>query len=105
MRWTITVLAGSIALLAGTAGADPAELKVCSDPDNLPYSNERQEGFENKIAEIVARDLGASLTHFWWPHQRGLVRNTLRAGTCEVLIDIPKGYDLCLLYTSDAADD
>ena len=94
MRRTITVLAGSIALLAGTAGADPAELKVCSDPDNLPYSNERQEGFENKIAEIVAKDLGASLTNFWWPHQRGLVRNTLRADKCDVLIDIPKGYDL-----------
>ena len=53
MRWTITALAGCVALLAGTAGADPTELKVCSDPDNMPYSNERQEGFENKISEIV----------------------------------------------------
>jgi len=93
MRWTIIALAGTVALLTGIAGADPAELKVCSDPDNLPYSNERQEGFENKIAEIVAKDLGASLTNFWWPHQRGLVRNTLRADKCDVLIDIPKGYD------------
>jgi mxaJ protein len=70
------------------------ELKVCSDPDNMPYSNERREGFENKIAEIIAKDLGVPLTHYWWPHQRGLVRNTLRAGTCDVLIEIPKGYDL-----------
>lgn len=94
MRWITTALAAAVALLAGVAVADDAELKVCSDPDNLPYSNERREGFENKIAEIIARDLGLSLAHYWWPHQRGLVRNTLRAGTCDVLIDIPKGYDL-----------
>jgi mxaJ protein len=94
MRWITTALAAGAALLAGVAVADVTELKVCSDPDNLPYSNERREGFENKIAEIVARDLGLSLTHYWWPHQRGLVRNTLRAGTCDVLIAIPKGYDL-----------
>ena len=74
--------------------ADLTELKVCSDPDNMPYSNERREGFENKIAEIIAKDLGMPLVHYWWPHQRGLVRNTLRAGTCDVLIEIPKGYDL-----------
>ena len=74
-----------------TVATQSKALRICGDPDNLPYSNERQEGFENKIAEIVAHDLGATLTHFWWPHQRGLVRNTLRAGTCEVLIGIPKG--------------
>jgi mxaJ protein len=66
---------------------------VCGDPDNLPFSNTKGEGFENKIAEVVARDLGLTLTYYWWPHQRGLVRNTLRAGTCDVLISIPKGYD------------
>lgn len=94
MRWITTALAAGAALLAGVAAAaDLTELKVCSDPDNLPYSNERREGFENKIAEIVAKDLGVPLTNYWWPHQRGLVRNTLRAGTCEVLIGIPKGYD------------
>lgn len=95
MRLIIAALAACVALLAGVAAAaDLTELKVCSDPDNLPYSNERREGFENKIADIIARDLGVPLTHYWWPHQRGLVRNTLRAGTCEVLIGIPKGYDL-----------
>src|SRR4029450_8589043 len=94
MRWITTALAAGAALLAGVAVADVTELKVCSDPDNLPYSNERLEGFENKIAEIVAQDLGVPLTHYWWPHQRGLVRNTLRADACDVLIGIPKGYDL-----------
>ena len=64
-----TPLVVSNAVTAGTsysvAAAELTELKVCSDPDNLPYSNERREGFENKIAEIIARDLGLSLTHYW----------------------------------------
>jgi quinoprotein dehydrogenase-associated probable ABC transporter substrate-binding protein len=76
------------------AAADkPKVLRVCADPDNLPFSNKQSEGFENKIAEVVARDLGATLEYYWWPHQRGLVRNTLGAGICDVLISIPKGYD------------
>jgi mxaJ protein len=74
-------------------GAEPKELKVCADPDNLPYSNENLEGFENKIAALIAQDLGAQLTYTWWPHQRGLIRRTLNEGRCDVLIGIPKGYD------------
>ena len=73
--------------------ADLKELRVCGDPDNLPFSNEKREGFENRIAEVIARDLGVTLTYYWWPHQRGLVRNTLTANKCDVLIGIPKGYD------------
>lgn len=71
-------------------------LKVCSDPYNLPFSNDRQEGFENKIAQLVARDLGDSLAHYWWPHRRGFVRNSIRAGYCDLLIGVPKGFDLVL---------
>jgi mxaJ protein len=83
-----------LALMWPAAAADPPKvLRVCGDPDNLPFSNTRSEGFENKIAEVVARDLGMALEYYWWPHQRGLVRNTLRAGTCDVLVSIPKGYD------------
>ena len=92
-------LAGALLLLipsvlfGGAEGAEVKELRVCADPNNLPYSNERWEGFENKIAELVAKELGATLTYYWWPHQRGLVRNTLRAEQCDVLIGIPKDYD------------
>ena len=92
-------LAGALLLLipsvlVGEAqGAEVKELRVCADPNNLPYSNERREGFENKIAELVAKELGATLTYYWWPHQRGLVRNTLSADRCDVLIGIPKDYD------------
>jgi mxaJ protein len=83
------------AALAGpaTAADPPAVLRVCGDPDNLPFSNNKSEGFENKIAEVIAADLGKKLEYYWWPHQRGLIRNTLGAGTCDVLISIPKGFD------------
>src|ERR671939_219491 len=64
-------------------------LRVCADPNNLPFSNERGEGFENKIAELVARELGARLEYTWWAQRRGFVRNTLAAGACDVLMGVP----------------
>jgi mxaJ protein len=94
--WAVALAVFAGAALAGsetTAAEEPKALRVCGDPDNLPFSNSKGEGFENKIAEVIARDLGLTLTYYWWPHQRGLVRNTLRAGACDVLISIPKGYD------------
>ena len=68
-------------------------LRVCADPNNLPYSNEKSEGFENKLAELVARDLGARVQYTWWAQRRGYVRNTLRAGKCDVLMGVPTGFD------------
>jgi len=84
-------------LLAGSAwGDEPKELRVCADPANLPFSNRNLEGFENKIAELIAKELGAELTYYWWPHQRGLIRRVLRPGYCDVLISIPQGWDQVL---------
>jgi mxaJ protein len=68
-------------------------LRVCADPNNLPYSNRRGEGFENKIAERLARALGAELTYTWWPQRRGFLRNTLAGGACDVVIGVPAGLD------------
>lgn len=80
--------------LGVTAFGDQGEpIRVCADPDNLPYSNTALQGFENKIAELVGKELGTSLTYFWWPAQRGLVRHTLQVDQCDVFISIPKGYD------------
>jgi mxaJ protein len=79
--------------------ADSKVLRVCADPDNLPFSNQQSQGFENKIAELIAQDLGAELSYTWWPHQRGMVRRTLNEGRCDVLIGIPKGYDPVLWTT------
>lgn len=75
-----------IALLLGLAACAPKPrvLKVCADPNNLPFSNARGEGFENKLVELVAADLGAKVEYVWWAQRRGYVRNTLRAGQCDV---------------------
>ncbi len=69
-------------------------LRVCSDPNNLPFSNERGEGFENRIAGLVARDLGARLEYTWFAQRRGFVRNTLRAGTCDLIMGVPSNFEL-----------
>lgn len=70
------------------------ELRVCADPNNLPYSNEAQEGFENRIAELVAKDMGARLSYTWWPQRRGFVRNTLNAGQCDVVMGVPSSFEM-----------
>lgn len=74
-------------------GDELKQLRVCGDPDNLPFSNKKSEGFENKIAEVIAKELKVELTYFWWPHQRGLVRRAVRPGLCDVMISIPQGWD------------
>ena len=89
--WNVILVA---CCLAGAASGDQGEpIRVCADPANLPYSNQERQGFENKIAEVIAQELGASLEYYWWPAQMGLVRHTLQVDKCDVLISIPKGYD------------
>lgn len=84
-------------LLATAAGASTTsgaqrELRVCADPNNMPFSNARGEGLENALARMVARDLGAALTYTWMPQRRGFVRNTLAAGRCDVMMEAPVGF-------------
>ncbi len=69
-------------------------LRICADPDNLPYSNQQQQGFENKIASLIARDLHASVGYFWFPQRRGFVRNTLKTGVCDCVVGVPANYEL-----------
>jgi mxaJ protein len=64
-------------------------LRVCADPNNLPFSNARHEGFENKIAELLANALGAELQYTWWAQRRGFFRNTLKAGLCDLVVGVP----------------
>jgi len=71
------------------------DLWVCADRNNLPYSNERGEGFENKMAEMVARDLGLSLHYVWWPASPTFAHKIFRRGACDVIMGVPsRGYDL-----------
>ena len=71
-------------------------LRVCSDPNNLPFSNQRGEGFENKIAELLAHDLGERVEYTWWAQRRGFFRNTLKAGMCDVVMGVPSGFEMAL---------
>jgi quinoprotein dehydrogenase-associated probable ABC transporter substrate-binding protein len=71
-------------------------LRVCADPNNLPFSNERGEGFENRIAELLAADMRAELRYTWWPQRRGFIRHTLRAGECDVVLGVPASFELAL---------
>ncbi len=73
-----------------------APLRVCADPNNLPFSNDRGQGFENRIAELVARDLHKKLEYTWWAQRRGFVRNTLKAGSCDVIVGVPTGLGMVL---------
>jgi mxaJ protein len=69
------------------------EFKVCADQDNLPYSNAQGEGFENKIAEILAADLGRELTYQFWHDRFGFLRNTLNGYRCDYVIGTNTTYD------------
>ena len=70
--------------------AAPLPLRVCADPNNLPFSNQRREGFENRIAALLASELGRPLRYVWLPERRGYVRRTLKAGICDVLMGVPE---------------
>ena len=69
------------------------EFKVCADPNNMPYSNSNSEGFENKIAEVLADDLGRELSFQFWPDRFGFIRNTIKANRCDVIIGTNTTYD------------
>lgn len=89
------LLAG--ALLAWSLAAQPAlarQLRVCADPNNLPFSNARQEGFENRVAELLAHELKATLHYTWWAQRRGFIRNTLKAGSCDLVMAVPAGFEM-----------
>lgn len=73
---------------------DPKVLRVCADPNSLPFSNEAGAGFENKIAELFAKKLGKSLAYTYYPNSTGFVRNTLNAFRCDVIMGIPQGDDI-----------
>lgn len=90
VRW-----APACALLALTTAAAPAgarELRVCADPNNLPFSNARGEGFENRIVDLIARDLRAEIRHVWWAQRRGFIR-PLREGECDLIPGVASGVE------------
>ena len=108
-RCMLVALAALTALLAGRDIAraqandsgdlsielvDPKVLRVCADPRNLPFSNEKGEGFENKLAELFADKLQKKLDYMYFPQATGFVRVTLGAHRCDVIMGFPQGDDL-----------
>src|SRR5207253_10474228 len=75
-------------------------LRVAADPNNLPFTNDKGEGFENKIAELVAKEMGADLQYYWHAQRRGFFRDTLKSGDADVVIGVPHDFDKAL--TTDA---
>jgi mxaJ protein len=98
----LSVLGAGVAISFGALRGDPvleplppagaalrAQLRVCADPDRLPYSNDRFEGFENALALLVAHELGADVSYAWFSQRDGSVHRALNAGVCDVLIGVP----------------
>jgi mxaJ protein len=83
-----------LALGSSAGAARGAELRVCADPNNLPFSNDKGEGFENKIVELIANDMGAKVEYTWWAQRRGYVRNTLKSGLCDLWPGIATAVDM-----------
>jgi mxaJ protein len=77
--------------LACHAEKPARDLRVCSDPNNLPFSNQRQQGFENRLAQLIAGELHATVHYTWWAERRGFLRNTLNAGQCDLVMGMPPG--------------
>jgi quinoprotein dehydrogenase-associated probable ABC transporter substrate-binding protein len=106
----LAVAVTALLCLAGPAAGQQADdagpgqdkvLRVCQDPNNLPFSNRNQAGFENKIAALFAQELGWKLEHTWFPQRIGFIRNTLRAKVenssrfkCDLVTGVPAGFDL-----------
>src|SRR3954471_20137693 len=85
------------ALLALAAlDAQPRVLRVCADPDNLPYSHQDGSGFENRIAQLIAQDFGLPLVYAWLPDRRGFVRKTMGAGLCDLIVGVPVEFERTL---------
>jgi quinoprotein dehydrogenase-associated probable ABC transporter substrate-binding protein len=89
------VCGSGTALRAQTADiVDRSALRVCAEPNNLPFSDEKQQGFENKIADVMASALGLKVDYTWFPQVIGFVRNTLQAHRCDLVMGTVTGDDI-----------
>jgi mxaJ protein len=98
LRVNVAVLAVTAAFAAADAGA--RELRVCADPDNLPYSHRSGQGLENELMRLIGKEIGAEVAFVWVPQWRGFVRKTLGAGLCDVIPGIAAGTERVRLTRS-----
>lgn len=92
---TASLLTASFLCVPVPSSAQEA-LRVCADPDNLPYSRQDGGGFENRIVQLAAADLGLALQYAWLPDRRGFVRKTLGAGLCDLIVGVPAHFERTL---------
>ena len=100
--WRVMGAAAVALVLVATLAAGEARhtplvtrqaLRVCADPNNLPFSNAEQQGFENALASLIARELGDTLEYYWWPQRRAWVRHTIGEEKCDVAIGVPTTFE------------
>jgi mxaJ protein len=93
----ITVVTIALSVIAVAAKSFPdanPPLRVCADPNNLPFSNSRKEGFENKLAKLVGKELDRPVQYTWWAQRRGFFRSTLRDSLCDVVMGVPSSLEM-----------
>jgi mxaJ protein len=91
----------ALAASVPSSAAHPLDpLRVCADPNNLPFSNQAGEGLEISLAKLIGQNLRRQATFFWWPQRRGFFRNTLGAGQCDVVLGVPAGFERALTTSS-----
>lgn len=102
IRVVFLVAAAALAVTGSVAGAERSAFKVCADPHYLPWSDKQGEGYENRIASLLAGALGLPVEYTWFPQRMGFIRNTLRARgddgeyKCDVVMGLPAGYELAI---------
>jgi mxaJ protein len=84
----------AVAAAGGETAGPQGALRICADPNNMPFSNENEDGFENRIATLVGAALGQTVSYAWSAQHRGFIRRTLKAGDCDVLIGAPRELDM-----------
>ncbi|GJM02249.1 MAG: amino acid ABC transporter substrate-binding protein [Rhodomicrobium sp.] len=87
---------GSLAMAQTSELVDRSQLRVCADPSNLPFSNKKGEGFENKIAEIISEELDVPIKYTWFPQSIGFIRQTLDKKRCDIIIGYVATHELVL---------
>jgi mxaJ protein len=90
----VAVVAPATVAPAAAPSTEQRTLVVCADPNNLPFSNQAGEGFENKIAALVAKDMHAQISYVWWAQRRGYVRSTLNEDKCDLWPGVASGVDM-----------
>jgi len=95
--FAVAMMAAGMGAIDTARAAEPPKLdalRVCADPNLLPFSNDKLEGFENKIAAMIGEELGVPVVYTWWPQTIGFVRNTLRARKCDIVMGAASGEGL-----------